>query len=175
MPDTNYSVAAWELARDPWVRYHGVRCSDGILPPWLHLWCKSENQQDSLISVLAQKSSIEENTNFNILTIEEVIKLHKILLDVGFSDEEQATSLFRGLPLDFVANLTGGNTVSTLILNRLHDLNSFDIEFQGHTPMYFLLSNACALRGSWGKRGGDLKQFRDIVIKRETRIIKHNR
>jgi hypothetical protein len=140
----NLAVPAWELARDPHVRRHGILFNND--PPWLSLWeelaWRSKSPEAEPLKSRMPPAPPRERSQ--ILSADKLRDIHRLLIQAGFGDRDKVKTLFVGMNYQFVASLPGdGSPADRLILildvlNRAAKLPDPDNEL----PFEAVLQNA---------------------------------
>lgn len=146
---TNNAAPAWELGRDP-------QWPSGI---------KNDVTEKATEAAPAPRRAIEiSDENFkDTLSFDEVIELYTALSKVGMADKAMISTLFAGLPSEYVGAIDGDGSPTNRLLRMLHGMNAIGGTFGGHSAFYYVIRNAGTMR-PWETRW---KAFLDRLLERE--------
>ena len=131
----NYAVPAWELARDPRVRSHGLRFADE--PAWMPRWIDSECGEPA-----APMPRPEPRRGVRHFQHRDALALFDLLIDAGFATADRQPALFFGMDLEFLASLPTAGAPADRLRTTLDLLNRTPALLTGELPMETLLMNA---------------------------------
>lgn len=137
----NYAVPADELMKDSRVRHH-LNMHE---PVWMPLWDAPQEQKSESSLAIGTGSDFSVKS-FSYLPHSQLLQLCELLIQ-SFPDDKQISTLFVGIPPEFLAALPDGANAKEKLLRRLVEINKIGRGVvDEHSPLFVILQNACYLR-----------------------------
>jgi hypothetical protein len=176
----NFAVPAWELARDPFLQLIGLRFHGAeVSPPWLPLWKDKLRFQHVDVEAagaaeIGARDVPPKKKYDRLLTTEQIIELHGLLVRAGFGSNVEVKALFVGLPVELRAELPDGASETVKLLNSLQDLNQRTelLDGENHSSLYIAISSAKALKLTDDRLCTRLQQYLSILQAKEDALTR---